>query len=103
MKINVNIRVNRAKRSGSGSWEVAYGGGADFCYERGYQCGSFDELAARLRQVAEMLATDSRLATWPGYCVSAENAAARKPNGWDANRANRAVYVTIKQNAEAAA
>lgn len=98
MAMTVNIHVNRAKRSGSGSWEVAFGGGADFRYEPAYQCKTFEELSTHLREVAERLASDSRMATWPGYRVSAENVGQRKPNGWDKRRSDRNVYVTIQQN-----
>jgi len=103
MGMTVNIWVNRAKRGSFGNWEVAFGGGADFRYEPGYQCKSFEELSSRLREVAERLASDSRLSAWPGYRVSAENAGNRKPNGWDKRRADREVYVTIKQNEHAEA
>ncbi len=101
--MQVDIYVNRAKRSGSGSWEVAFGGGSDFTHERGIQCATFEELAQKLRQVAEALASDSRVSAWPGYRVSANNRGPRKPNGWDKRRKDREVYVTIAENAAAVA
>ena len=64
-----------------------------------FQCDTFEQLTQRLMRVAELLASESRLNTWPGYRVSAENRGPRKPNGWDKRRKDREVYVTIAQNA----
>lgn len=94
MAITVDVRVNRAKWYGSG-WSVAYGGGADFLYERGFTCKTFEELHAHLKEIAERLVSDSRISNWPGYWVCADRVGSRKPNGWDKNHANRRFCVAV--------
>ena len=94
MAITVRIRVNRAERY-NGGWSVAYGGGADFKYEDSAPVASLDELPSYLQSVAEKVVADPRVSRWPGFCVSAENMAARKPNGWDKRRKDREVDVVL--------
>lgn len=98
MAITVRIYVNRAERTNYGTWSVAYGGGADFTHEERATIASLDDLPAYLKSVAEKVVADPRVARWPGFCVSARNLAARKPNGWDKRRNDRELYVMLTGN-----
>lgn len=94
MKIHYSIVVRKAEVY-AGGYSVEYGP-STFTYCGSNVADSYDSLRAELDRVAHLLATDSRLAAWPGLYVSAElPRGTRKPNGWDKNRDSTAVSFKI--------
>lgn len=94
MHVSIVVRKADQSQSSLGLWSVHFGPDT-FTYEGNGIYPDFSSLKSRLEEVARIVATDSRLAKWPGVCVTAENRASRKPNGWDANRHNRQAFAQV--------
>lgn len=94
MKLYVSIVVRKAEPY-PGGYSVSYGPDT-FTYCNNFTTDSYANLRAELERVGRLLALDSRLRNWPGLEVSAENKSPRKPNGWNAHKADRVFRAALE-------
>lgn len=95
MKITTRIVVRKAEPY-PGGYSVEYGP-STFTYCGSFEASSYESLRAELDRVSRLLAMDTRLSGWPGMEVAAEPLGARRPNGWEANKASTRVRCGLAQ------
>lgn len=87
------VRVDKAERTPSGGIQVTYDIGPD--RSNGFNYGEHEASDfAGVRAVCEAAAREGLSRGWPGAEAVAEPyRGKRKPNGWDAHRSDRRVYL----------